>query len=179
MYRPKYRVRKTPHDVKPWYYTSRLKSHRFKSAVHALASIDRQAYYFIIKEFCDRTSLELIMSGLWKYHSNALKEMQNRGYGSLSPNSLYTFREKYWKTGRLSNPEKERAIKLLRRENLMAKFDGLNKMNKPIMEIQRRTAIPTDIGIKLFQKLAKCIDEIMVLNFQLGIYKPVATSRPR
>lgn len=173
MYRQKDRIRKTSQQVKPWSYAAKIKKAGFPTAVHAVASMDIEAYYFILNELKDRTSLEMIMAGLWKNFPQALERMEKLHYGSLSPNSLLTFKRNYWDTKRLPDIEKEKNIKYQMMQLYIKSSERIKKAVDKIRAVEKRVGIPTRLGDEQIERLFDCNKKILDLQIQLGIIKPI------
>lgn len=172
MYRPKYRNRKTPHDVKPWDYAAKLRKSKLPSAVHALAYLDIKAYHYILTELKNNTSLELIMNGLSRDYARPLKMMRQLGYGGLSPNSLLTFKRNYWDKNRAPDIEAERANQIKAMEPMIEMLQTLDKSHDKIAVFERRVGIHTKLGLDLLTQCHETANKILELKIKLGIVKP-------
>lgn len=152
MYRRKDRIRKKPSDTNFWQQSATLKKWGFKNSVHALAYFNRKAYDFIIQELHNETSLELIMSGLWKYHKQTLLYMKTQGLGTLSPNSLHTYKKNFYDKGVNLDIDSDIANRKGKIQTLVKRSNQLNAILNQIKLVQDKLDMPTNIGIKMAQE---------------------------
>lgn len=161
MYKQKNKTPLTPHDTQFWRYAAKLKRDGHKTIVHALAWEFPTTYSYLITLLQSKTPLERISILLWKNHLEAMRRLEKQGYGTFSPSSLRTFREKYFKIGDLPNPELIRAKQLAEAQLLMLQSSQLQPTLDELLAIEMRVH-PTRIGHKLrkqnfqiLQKIAK------------------------
>lgn len=169
MYRPHYGTPRTAKITKPWQFAGTLKQWGHETAVHALAVINPLAYQYILKELTEKTPLERIMSGLWRDYSPTLAKMKQIGFGMLSPNSLFTFREKYFKKNDYPDPLQVQEGKRRQLEILERKFKFIKDYFDIVYPIYDRVGVPTKNTFKLLEQHRKCAVKILQIKFELGM----------
>lgn len=170
MYRPKYRTPKSPRDTHFWNYASRLRQLGFRHSVHALAHVSPEAYGYVVDSILSDVSLELIMSGLYQHYADSLNQMKVNGLGSLSPNSLLTFRreleQRYYPDVSVELNQKHQQL-----NQLIENANRMDKFHQKISDIEERVGIPTHLGHELIKKGMELNLEISKLQQQLALAK--------
>lgn len=159
---------RTAKITKPWQFASTLKEWGHETAVHALAVINPLAYQYILQALTEKTPLEKIMSGLWRDHSPALAKMKQIGFGTISPNSLFTFREKYFNKNEFPDPRQVQEGKRQQLELLEKQLNFIAPYVETVSAISKRVGVPTKYGIKLAMKYFTCARKITQIKFELG-----------
>jgi len=144
-----------------------LKRNGHKTIVHALAWESLEAYAYLLALLKHKTPLERIAILLWRDHFQVTRKLEAHGYGTLSPSSLRTFREKYFKTGQLPNPVHIRHKK--EAEATLALMHGkkLSDMATTLADIEKRVW-PTKIGLRLRKSAFDSLYKSSKLQAQLS-----------
>lgn len=166
MYRDKSKPPKTPYETKFWNCAAKLKKDGYKTVVHALAWESPKAYYYLLSRLQDKTPLERITILLWRDYYPVVKKLEMSGYGTLSPSSLRTFREKYFKTKNLPNPQQEELKVEQEISYLQAKKQQIMSLLNQIMPIEERVAL-TNVGENMRLEVFDAISEMTRLQTRL------------
>ncbi len=167
MYRDKNKPPLSPQDTKFWSYAAKLKKNGHKTIVHALAWESPKAYQYLLSLFRDKTPLERITILLWRDYQSVVRKLEMKGYGTLSPSSLRTFREKYFLTKDLPNPELDKNKTSVEATLAHQLGTQLTKMAESLDEIERRV-YPTKIGHNLRKKAFDSLRKAVILQTRLS-----------
>lgn len=167
MYRDKNKPRQTPHDTQFWKCAAKIKHDNFKTIVHALAWHSLSAYSNLIGLLEAKTPLERITILLWRDHYLVVKKLEKLGYGKLSPSSLRTFREKYFKTNNLPNPQVEKLKIEQQIAYLQVKKQQVELLLKQVEPIEKRVAV-THIGQRMRLEVHNTLSQMLQLQTRLS-----------
>lgn len=167
MYRDKSKPPLTPQDTQFWKCAANLKKDKFKTIVHALAWHSPPVYSYLISLLETKTPLERITILLWRDHYRVVRKLELLGYGSLSPSSLRTFREKYFKTNNLPNPQVEKLKIEQQIAYLQVKKQQVELLLKQVEPIEKRVAV-THIGQRMRLEVHNTLSQMLKLKTRLS-----------
>ena len=167
MYKDPTRTRKTPQDTKFWQYASNLKNAGHKTIVHALAWEYPDTYNFLLQLLKKDTSLERITISLWRDYPAQMKSFEKKGFGTFSPTALKRFRDKYFLTGKMPNPDGIKKAKLIEAEELIREYNQLKKLQKKFYEVETKVHL-TQTGQNLRMEAHKMLCKLRKIESQLS-----------
>lgn len=167
MYRDKTRKRKTPQDTKFWQYASNLKKAGHKTIVHALAWEYPDTYKFLLQLLKKDTPLERITISLWTDYPAQMKKFEKKGFGTFSPTALKRFRDKYFLTGNMPDPDGIRKSKLIEAKRLEEQVGEIKTMLAKFREVEKRVHL-TQTGQNLRMEAHKKLYKLAKLQSQLS-----------
>lgn len=110
------------------------------------------------------------MCGLYQDYSDSLNQMQVNGWGSLSPNSLLTFRRNLEQGNHLDvSVELNQKNKEL--HQLIDIANRVDKLHLKVADIEDRVGISTKLGLELIRKEVGLNSKIIQLQQQLALVK--------
>lgn len=167
MYRDKSKPPRTPQDTQFWKCAAKLKKDKFKTIVHALAWHSLPAYTYLLNLLETKTPLERITILLWRDHYRVVRKLEQLGYGSFSPSSIRTFREKYFRTNDSPQPQKEKLKIEHQITYLQAKRQYIESLLKEVEPIEKRVSL-TNIGQKMRFEVHEILSQMIKLQTRLS-----------
>jgi len=167
MYRDKTRKRKSPQDTKFWQYASNLKNAGHKTIVHALAWEYPDNYNFLLQLLKKDTPLERITILLWRDYPTQMKKFEQKGFGTFSPTALRRFRDKYFLTGNMPDPDGIRKAKEIEAKRLEEQVSEIKIILAKFSEVEKRVHL-TQTGENLRMEAYEKISKLVKLQSQLS-----------
>ncbi len=167
MYRDKSKPPQTPQDTQFWKCAANLKKDKFKTIIHALAWHSLPAYSYLINLLETKTPLERITILLWRDHYRVVRKLELLGYGSLSPSSIRTFREKYFRTNDSPQPLKEKLQIEHQINYLQAKRQHIESLLRVVEPIEKRVSL-TNTGQKMRLEVHEILSQMIQLQTRLS-----------
>ena len=167
MYRDSNRVRKTPQDTKFWQYASNLKKAGHKTIVHALAWEYPDIYKLLLQLLKRDTPLERITILLWRDYPTQMKKFEQKGFGTFSTTALKRFRDKYFLTGNMPNPDGIRKAKEIEASRLEEELVRIKEMLAKFSEVEKKVHL-THSGELLRKQAFETTSKLLEIQRQLS-----------